>query len=250
MQPARLNACSAFEKPHIWWIGSGIAGSFPFYAASSLNVPSETVLSRLISSYTPTIKALAYPRVSLSAQKSFTTNYLSVLVVTMPSTPGQGELKGVSREKNAIGEAFKVVCSFKELRLPSAERVLAEIPRANITHFACHRLSDLSNPSSSHLLLQKNTPSGHVVDRLTVSQISAVTANGQAWIAFLSACSTAKVKGSKFADGSLHLASSFQVAGFTHVIASMWSTGDDVCVRVADLFHGELTRNGMRDVRN
>ena len=58
------------------------------------------------------------------------------------------------------------------------------------------------------------------------------------------------MKGSKFADGSLHLASSFQVAGFTHVIASMWSTGDDVCVRVADLFHGELTRNGMRDVRN
>jgi CHAT domain len=153
VQPVRLNACSAFEKPHIWWISSGIAGSFPFYAASSLNVPSETVLNRLISSYTPTIKALAYPRVSLSAQKSFTTNYPSILVVTMPSTPGQGELKGVSREKDAIEKSCKAVCSFKELRLPSAERVLVEIPRANITHFACHGISDLSNPSSSHLLL-------------------------------------------------------------------------------------------------
>ena len=47
------------ETPRVWWIGSGIASSFPFHAAGNY---SENSLDRIISSYTPTIKALGYSR--------------------------------------------------------------------------------------------------------------------------------------------------------------------------------------------
>ena len=67
---------------------------------------------------------------------------------------------------------------------------------------------------------------------------------GQAWLAYLSACSTAEIKVSDLADEALHLASSFQVAGFGHVVASMWPSNDAVCAQVAKLFYQELLVNG------
>lgn len=41
-------------------------------------------------------------------------------------------------------------------------------------------------------------------------------------------------------DESIYMASAFQVAGFTHVIGSLWPADDDVCVRVAELFYKSL----------
>jgi CHAT domain-containing protein len=84
--------------------------------------------------------------------------------------------------------------------------------------------------------------SGPVVDRLTVSRISDVITQGRAWIAYLSACSTAQVKTLKLADGGLHPASAFQVAGFAHVVGSLWPVADDVCVQVAKLFYENLSK--------
>ena len=55
------------ELLRVWWIGTGIASSFPFHAAGQYtkNVgntqDSENTLSQIIPSYTPTIKALASP---------------------------------------------------------------------------------------------------------------------------------------------------------------------------------------------
>jgi CHAT domain-containing protein len=42
------------------------------------------------------------------------------------------------------------------------------------------------------------------------------------------------------ADEDLHLASSFQVAGFGHVIASMWPSNDAICAQVASIFYRDL----------
>jgi len=41
-------------------------------------------------------------------------------------------------------------------------------------------------------------------------------------------------------DEVIHLASGFQVAGFSHVIASMWSTDDKVCVEMTGKFYKQL----------
>lgn len=46
------------------------------------------------------------------------------------------------------------------------------------------------------------------------------------------------------ADECLHLASGFQVAGFAHVIGSLWSADDDICVLLAKSFYLSLTKFG------
>lgn len=64
-----------------------------------------------------------------------------------------------------------------------------------------------------------------------------------AWIAYLSACSTAEVKSQTLADESLHLTSAFHMAGSTHVIGSLRPADDQICVQVARLFYSSLVNN-------
>ena len=137
-------------------------------------------------------------------------------------------------------------CKIKALESPTVEHVLENITGFDIAHFACHGSVDPEDPSNSHLLLQKSGPSGPVVDKLTVSQISKRNSIGQTWIAYLSACSTAGVETKHLADECLHLASGFQVAGFAHVIGSLWRANDDVCAILAGVFYRSLTKFGAK----
>ncbi|KAH7114141.1 hypothetical protein B0J13DRAFT_460385, partial [Dactylonectria estremocensis] len=58
-----------------------------------------------------------------------------------------------------------------------------------------------------------------------------------AQIAYLSACSTAENKAARLSDEVIHVVSGFQVAGFPHVVACLWPTGDSECVGVAKRFY-------------
>lgn len=239
------------DAPRVWWVGSGLASSFPFHAAGKQSDNSaEDAMSRVVSSYSPTIKALSYSRFRASKEAGAGRKDSSILIVTMPTTPGQAPLKGVQREKGVIVKACTGIYSCKELKLPTADQVLEAVPEFNIVHFACHGSSDLSNPSDSHLLLQRRDGEKLVIDRLSVSRLSTVAAKGQARLVFLSACSTAEVKAGKLEDEGLHLASAFQVIGFAHVIGSLWSADDGVCVRVAEIFYSYLTRSGTAEFSN
>jgi hypothetical protein len=61
--------------PRIWWIGVGIANYLPFHAAGNHSVGStENTLHWAVSSYTPTIKALAHAREKISATGKFREN--------------------------------------------------------------------------------------------------------------------------------------------------------------------------------
>jgi tetratricopeptide (TPR) repeat protein len=229
----------------VWWIGTGAASSLPFHAACQYHngriAGAESCFDQTIPSYTPTIKALGNARKRRLAVGKFNSKDTSILVVTMPTTPGQTALSGVAREEEAITEATKHAYTIRPpLRHPTADKVLTGICESDIAHFACHGCSDLVDPSNSHLLLQKSSASGPVVDRLTVSTLLGATAQGRAWIAYLSACSTAEIRVKSLVDESIHMASAFQVAGFAHVIGSLWPADDDVCVRVAELFYKSL----------
>jgi CHAT domain-containing protein len=76
------------------------------------------------------------------------------------------------------------------------------------------------------------------VDKLTVRQVSASLK--RAMIAYLLACSTAENRAGRLVDEVIHLASGVHVARFSHVIASMWSLDDRICVKVAKGFYERL----------
>ena len=245
-------ASNSHELPRVWWIGTGVANSFPFHAAGQYNKElesyqdSENTLSCIIPSYTPTIKALSFARSRASRAATIDRNETSILIVAMSTTPGYRSLPGVDSEKLAIQQMTKYFSRIKTLESPTVEHVLESITGYDIAHFACHGSVDPEDPSNSHLLLQKSGPSGPVVDELTVSQISKRNISGQTWIAYLSACSTAGVETKTLADECLHLASGFQVAGFAHVIGSLWRANDDVCVLLAQSFYRSLTKSGTK----
>jgi CHAT domain-containing protein len=127
---------------------------------------------------------------------------------------------------------------------PTSSDVLDNLPNYDIVHFACHGFSDSRKPSLSHLILRDTN--------LTVEQIIRKKA-ASAQIAYLSACSTAYFKDPQLSDESIHIASSFQLAGFTHVIGTLWETEDETCQVLAknfyeQLFAKELGWNGTWDV--
>lgn len=161
----------------------------------------------------------------------------------MATTPGKQyqSLPGVEIEGRDIRSIINKPHSVKPLPQPSADAVLETLKDFSIAHFACHGSTDLLDPSGSFLALQGKSNS--TPDKLTVKMISDANL-GQAWLAYLSACSTAEIKTSDLADEALHLASSFQVAGFRHVVASMWPSSDTICAQVAKLFYQELLTNG------
>jgi hypothetical protein len=237
-----LYPSSSSELPRIWWIGTGLASSLPFHAAGDHSAGSvENAFSCVLSSYTPSIKMLRYARQKLRA----TVSTQSVLLVTMPKTPGEVDLPGVVEEAQAIQAAITTPHKVELFTKPSAEIVLRELQDCTIAHFACHGSSDMLDPSNSFLALHGQLDSAP--DHLTVQRISESNL-GQAWLAYLSACSTAENRVSALADEALHLASGFQVAGFSHTVASMWSSNDDICAQVAAIFYRELiTKSGLQE---
>ncbi|KAH9212722.1 CHAT domain-containing protein [Leptodontidium sp. 2 PMI_412] len=235
----------------VWWIGSGVATALPFHAACAVVATSddggctiESAADHMIPSYAPTIKSLGYSR-SRAANCSVPGRDVKahrVLVVAMPTTPGQRALKGADCEADAIKDIFAPLSPCQVLRHPTAEQVLACIPGSTMVHFACHGSADLVDPLKSRFMLQKDGDRGPAADSLTFSMISAATVtHDSSWLAFLSACSTAAVRADRLKEESLHLAGAFQVAGFVHIVATLWPADDDACTRLAALFYTHLT---------
>jgi CHAT domain-containing protein len=70
----------------------------------------------------------------------------------------------------------------------------------------------------------------------------------RAQLAYLSSCSTALTGTAELADEAIHLTTAFQLAGYPHVIGTMWVIGDRSATMVADAFYGYLaTRLGNID---
>lgn len=237
------------DLPRVWWIGCGLASSMPLHAAGVHEENSvENTYSRIISSYTPSIKALAHARRRAKQTKEALDVRSSMLIVTMPTTPNgpadkktMGPLPKVTEEKDGVLESIHGHISPTVLEHPSVEQVSEILKKSCIAHFACHGVSNRVNPSNSGLILQRKGESDCVVirDRLTVHRVSELTLE-RAQIAYLSACSTAENKAARLSDEVIHVASGFQVAGFPHVIGCLWPTGESECLDVATRFYSSL----------
>ena len=219
----------------------------------------ENAYSRVISSYTPSIKALAYAQNWARSTEEPWAAHGSLLITIMPTTPrGRSEkhapsaLPGVIKEKDEILKAAQDRITTVVLNQPATEQVLESLETCRFAHFACHGISDSLDPSNSGLILQKssNEP-GEVFeqDRLTAHRISELQL-GHTQIAYLSACSTAENKAAQLLDEVIHVVSGFQVAGIPHVVGCLWPAGDSECVEVARRFYSSVLQRSWSATGN
>ncbi|MEV0197347.1 CHAT domain-containing protein [Nonomuraea sp. NPDC050691] len=208
--------------PRLWWSPTGPLNSLPLHAAGHHAIAGASVLDRVVSSYTPTLRALLHSRSRpVPARRAG-------LTVAMPRTPGHAALP------ETAGEAAEVTAGLPGPALIGARAsraaVLAALPGAAVAHFACHAGSDPYDPSASRLLLHDGP--------LSVSEISRLDLD-DAELAYLSACATAR-GGARLADEAIHLASAFQLAGYAQAVATLWEIGDHVAAAMAADFHREV----------
>ncbi|MEU2105884.1 CHAT domain-containing tetratricopeptide repeat protein [Nocardia sp. NPDC019255] len=243
------------DWPRVWWAPGGILGLLPVHAAgyhsSGPTSGGRSVLDRVVSSYTPTIAALRYARERRARQHS--AGATRAAIVAMPTTPGvDGRLHHVLDEARIVERLLpdSVVLTEPDpapeadsdpaRTLPTKANVLASLSSCSIAHFICHGTSDPSDPSLSRLLLHD-----HATDPLTVSALAPVQLD-HARLAYLSACETARIVHAELLDEATHLASAFQLAGYPHVIGTLWTIDDETAVEVAEAFYTALT--SARDV--
>jgi hypothetical protein len=208
------------RRSRLWWMPSTLLNFLPLHAAYAEDDfgQQKSALDLVISSYTPTVKSLVQAR----ARAVTLDRGDGTLVVAMAETPGQADLPGALEEAQFIqGEFLGTVCLINERA--TRNEVLAKLVAHPWIHVSCHGHSDRTDPSASHLLVAKAA-------ELSVLEIARQRVNGE--LAFLSACSTG-APGLALVDESVHLAGAFQLAGYSHVLASMWPIVDDIALQIA-----------------
>lgn len=250
------------KKPHVYWIGTGRLSTAPFHAAGEHeNHSTENAISHIISTYSPTLRALSFARESSPGDPIYSISHRHLLIADARSAPGAAACPSIEEE---IGQIIKAASSHATIvrnSSPTPASILSELPLANIVHFACHAISDPIDVANSHLLLHAAAPSqadsppapeadpieslstSHLPlqadNTLDVRSISAMR-SPFAELAYLSACSAAETKNASLADESIHIASAFQLAGFRHVVGTLWLTKDECCREVAGGFYRRL----------
>lgn len=228
--------------PRVWWAPGGLVGFLPMHAAGYHREPPgpdgrHTVMDRVVSSYTPTVRALGYAR----ERNTASTTAERALIVAMPTTPGiDSPLRHVAEEAELVHARFPGSTPLIEdpattnAHTPTKADVLAQLGGCAIAHFACHGSSHPSDPSQSRLLLHD-----HDSDPLTVASLAPIRLD-QARLAYLSACRTAFNSSTDLIDEAIHLTAAFQLAGYPHVVGTLWEIDDALAVRVADAFYTAL----------
>ncbi len=222
--------------PRVWWCPTGMLSFLPLHAAGHHDGSGRAVLDRVVSSYTPTVRALLHARARPAATGT------GLVAVAMSQTPGQQSLPATVAEARALAAGrWRAV----ELMDGTArfDAVVAALARSGWAHFACHAISDPLSPSESRLLLHDRPLAVRDISRLRLQE---------AELAFLSACSTARGN-EQLADEAIHIASAFQLAGYRNVVATLWPVLDATAARVAEGFydrhrHGDDTAEALHGV--
>jgi len=213
------------RKPRIWWCPSGILSFLPLHAAGLYHQgagPGSKLSDFVVSSYTPSLSALAE---ACSAARSHESRR-RLLVVAQPTSKGKLNLPGALEEKTYIEHEIGELLTVSPLTGETAtfEEVTFQLVKSDWVHFACHGVQSTRSPTESSLLLAGD-------DRLSLARIARLQIpRGE--FAFLSACQTAKGD-DRLADEAVHLSAGMLAAGYSSVIATMWSIGDRIAPEIA-----------------
>lgn len=212
------------EQSRVWWLPTGVLGLLPLHAAGHVGAPGA--LDRVVSSYTPTLRVLAR-----AIERPATAR--RQLTVALERTPGLADLPATVAEAAGLPANLPPLVNERA----TVSQVRAALPGANWAHFACHASTNPETPSTGGLHLHDGVLPIAEVSRLELPD---------AELAYLSACSTGYA-GRRHYDESIHLASAFQLAGFRHVIASLWPLDDRIAATAADRFYHRMPAGPSAD---
>jgi len=196
-------------------------------------------MDSVVSSYTPTLRALKYSRSrleQLKEQASTKSSLGTTLLVAMQETPDRSKLQNAVPEVLLVRALLAPYLQSTLLLNPKVTRrdVVQGLRKCTIAHLACHGEADQADPLCSKLLFEDWGPKP-----LRVGFLMRVgLANCQ--LAYLSACQTAVNQDEALAEEGLHLSGAFQMAGVPNVIATSWNILDKEAVDVAVNFYLNL----------
>ncbi|TXC12052.1 hypothetical protein FocTR4_00007599 [Fusarium oxysporum f. sp. cubense] len=181
-------------------------------------------MDRVISSYSPSLRALVHGR----RQREAAAGHSHALLIDVEHTENHPHLPQARAEIKVVSE----ICESMAIRPVSVgqskQDMLSGLRNCKIFHFAGHGYTNGDDPSKSHLCLSNTS------DPLTVGDILKLNLHeASPFLAYPSACSTGRVQDDKFVDESIHLIGAFQLAGFRHVIGTLWKVRDKHYVDVA-----------------
>ncbi|KAJ1308109.1 hypothetical protein OPQ81_002171 [Rhizoctonia solani] len=216
--------------PHTTWCPTGILSFVPLHAAGDYDKPRSRVYDYVISSYTPILTTL------LTSIPSSLAGGSGVLSVGQPNTPGHSPLPGTAKELACVKKHTSGKAKYSQLLGDQATTtaVLEAMAENEWVHLACHAHQNVSDPTKSGFFLHNGT-----LDLVSITQ-QTFKKKG---LAYLSACQTA-TGDERLPDEAIHLASAMLIAGYSSVIATMWSVMDDDAPSVADKIYSQLMKDG------
>ena len=240
--------------PRLWWITSDWIGRLPVHAAGDLKLRAEqgapsTVMDNVVSSYTPTLRALQYSRSRLDQVRraaSANSSLTRAMLVAMQKTPDRPELAKAVPEIERVQATLEpeMLSTTLVSHVATRKTVVKNLRHCTIAHLACHGEADPHDPLRSKLMLQDWNFKPLRVGFLMRMEMS----NCQ--LAYLSACQTAVSEDGLLVEEGLHLSGAFQMAGVPNTIATSWEILDEEAADVAASFYeGMRDENGKIDIR-
>ncbi|KAF3083758.1 hypothetical protein TWF594_005125 [Orbilia oligospora] len=236
-----------YKLPRIWWITCGALGLAPLHAAGIYGKPgAESAMDFVVSSYISTAQALDFARTKSRAQLEQPKDAQKEALLVSASD----EYLGFEAEIQGIRDIIQNHCNPITLQDASRSDVLHQLRSSKIAHFACHGVSvrfqgdpgvPRTSPSDSYLLLKgsKDDIDGRSNEKITVADLVGIK-NPKARLAYLSACSTAKISPDKLSDETINIANAFQLAGYPHVVGTIWEAEDESATMIAKSFYEKL----------
>lgn len=208
--------------PRVWWVLTGSLSLFPVHAAGEHRsfTPGSTVIDRVVSSYSPTVKALLHAPKVKSLEPELPLKVPAKVVLAHTGA------EDIPHSKKEIEDLMRILVAhqLKELASRPRQEILNSMADCKIFHFAGHAESDALDLSKSHLVVGDGPDKAPI----TVLDVEQLKLHRQPpFLAYLSACETAKSQDVSLMDESIHLMGAFQLAGFQHVIGSLWKLLDD-----------------------
>ncbi|MEU9158074.1 CHAT domain-containing protein [Streptomyces sp. NPDC048417] len=227
---------SGVPGKRIWWCPTGPLTLLPLHAAGIVG-GDEGTWRRVIPSYTPTLQSLArtYQDGTDPAPAVFGQEGGRLLTVAVSDSPGQPPLRYVVSEAAGIAGRFPGLSHTALVNAQATrDRVRRELAGCSWAHFACHGRQVPNEASDSAILLHDGA--------LTVLEIARTRPAG-AELAYVSACRTA-AGSALLLDEAQHLVAGLQLAGFGHVVGTLWAVGDRSAAVTADRFYDVLRACG------